>query len=108
MLFQVHPALMPEKSIRRYEPRIYGFRVHALAALARWQDRFREDMQARLKEAGVEARYAEDTDDGEREDMSEDSEGAEIPRADRRGGHAGAPGEKVIGDAASGQMDLGL
>lgn len=107
MLFQVHPTLMPEKSIRRYEPKIYGFRVHALAALARWQDRYREDMQTRLKEVGVEAKYAEDSDDGEREEMSEASDGEGDPRADKRRGHGGALGEKVIGDAASGQMDLG-
>lgn len=105
MLFQVYPALMPEKSIRRYEPRIYGFRVHALAALARWQDRFREDMQGRLREAGVEAKYAEDTDDGEREDMSADSDEDESKPA--KDEHAGAQGEKVTNDAASGQMDLG-
>lgn len=110
MLFQVHPSLMPEKSIRRYEPKIYGFRVHALAALARWQDQYREDMRGRLKEAGVEVKYAEDTDDGEREDMSQDSEGEEEAKADKKeelDGGADAKEEKVVGDAAPGQMDVG-
>ena len=74
MLFQVHPNLAPEKSIRRYEPKIYGFRVHALAALARWQDQYREDMKGRLKDAGVDFKYAEETDDEEREDMSDSEE----------------------------------
>lgn len=108
MLFQVHPSLVPEKSIRRYEPKIYGFRVHALAALARWQDRYREDMKGRLKEAGVEVKYAEDTDDDEREDMSDGSDDEEQARADKKNvNEAGAKEEKVLGDAASGQMDLG-
>lgn len=108
MLFQVHPSLVPEKSIRRYEPKIYGFRVHALAALARWQDRYREDMKGRLKEAGVEVKYAEDTDDDEREDMSDGSDVEEQARADKKSViEAGAKEEKVLGDAASGQMDLG-
>src|SRR4051812_20449138 len=37
-LFRVSPPPTPEKSARRYEPRIYGFKVHAAAALARFQD----------------------------------------------------------------------
>lgn len=107
MLFQVHPSLVPEKSIRRYEPKIYGFRVHALAALARWQDRYREDMKGRLKEAGVEVKYAEDTDDDEREDMSDGSDYEEQARADKKNAIEAGGKEKVLGDAASGQMDLG-
>lgn len=53
ILFQVYPALIPQKSRRRYEPRIFGFRVHAGAALARWQAEERVDMRKRLKEGGV-------------------------------------------------------
>jgi len=53
ILFQVYPALIPQKSRRRYEPRIFGFRVHASAALARWQTEERVDMRKRLKESGV-------------------------------------------------------
>jgi casein kinase II subunit beta len=52
ILFQVYPALIPEKSRRRYEPRIFGFRVHAAAALARWQDNDREMMKKRLRTVG--------------------------------------------------------
>lgn len=96
MLFQVYPALIPEKSVRRYEPRIYGFRVHASAALARWQDQFREETRANLKEAGVETKYIEDSDDDELED---DEEIDEL-------GHD-AKEEKPVGDAASGRMDIG-
>lgn len=78
ILFQVYPALVPEKSIRRYEPRVFGFRVHAAAALGRWQDRFREDMQERLKEVGVEAKFAEESeaeDDDSEEETEEDDDG---------------------------------
>lgn len=53
ILFQVYPALIPQKSRRRYEPRIFGFRVHASAALARWQAEERGDMRKRLKDGGV-------------------------------------------------------
>ena len=53
ILFQVYPALVPQKSRRRYEPRVFGFRVHAAAALGRWQDEERRRMRLRLKEAGI-------------------------------------------------------
>lgn len=53
ILFQVYPALIPQKSRRRYEPRIFGFRVHAGAALARWQAEERLETRKRLKESGV-------------------------------------------------------
>lgn len=53
ILFQVYPALIPQKSRRRYEPRIFGFRVHASAALARWQAEERVEMRRRLKESGA-------------------------------------------------------
>jgi casein kinase II subunit beta len=52
-IFQVYPALIPAKSHRRYEPRIFGFRVHAAASLGRWQDEERRDMRERLAEAGI-------------------------------------------------------
>jgi casein kinase II subunit beta len=52
ILFQVYPTLIPEKSRRRYEPRIFGFKVHAAAALARWQDNDREMMKRRLRAVG--------------------------------------------------------
>jgi casein kinase II subunit beta len=50
MLFQVHPNYMPTKSIERYEPRIFGFKIHQIAEQHRWQDRAREDYQKKLKE----------------------------------------------------------
>jgi casein kinase II subunit beta len=71
ILFQVYPALVPEKSIQRYEPRIYGFKVHATAALARWQDARREEMKERLGSLGIDPGFVEDTDD-ENDDFEDD------------------------------------
>lgn len=75
ILFQVYPALVPEKSIARYEPRIYGFKVHAAAALERWQARQREDMVERLKVAGVVVGFAEEADEAEGEEMDDEEDG---------------------------------
>ncbi|KAJ5158929.1 Casein kinase II regulatory subunit alpha-helical [Penicillium coprophilum] len=61
ILFQVYPALNPEKSSRRYEPRIYGFKVHAAAALARYQDNQREELKWRLAEVDINHRFIEDS-----------------------------------------------
>ncbi|KAJ5135828.1 Casein kinase II regulatory subunit alpha-helical [Penicillium bovifimosum] len=65
ILFQVYPALNPEKSSRRYEPRIYGFKVHAAAALARYQDNQREDLKWRLAEVDIKHRFIEDSESEE-------------------------------------------
>lgn len=94
ILFQVYPALNPEKSLRRYEPRIYGFKVHAAAALARWQDSCREDLQERLGEFGMSHKFVEESDSEEENfEYGEENEPART--------------EKVAGDGASGRMDLG-
>ncbi len=55
----MYPALVPEKSCSRYEPRVFGFKVHAAAALHRWQDARREEMLGRLKNIGVEGVFVE-------------------------------------------------
>ncbi|KAF2460850.1 casein kinase II, regulatory subunit [Lineolata rhizophorae] len=77
ILFQVYPALIPSKSSRHYEPRVFGFRVHAAAALQRWQDARKEELIDRLKrakvETGFESEEAEELEDDEDED--EDMEG---------------------------------
>ena len=75
ILFQVYPALMPQKTQRRYEPRIYGFRVHASAALMRWQEERREEMKERLRSRGMETSF-EREDDGD-ESVESEEEGAE-------------------------------
>ena len=78
ILFQVYPTLVPEKSVARYEPRVFGFRVHAAAALHRWQDVRREELLGRLKAQGVEGVFVEEADDEGGEDggggLEEDEE----------------------------------
>ena len=77
ILFQVYPALVPEKSKRRYEPKIFGFKVHAAAALARWQDGERVDLRKRLRAAGMDnVGFLEDAEDGNSadEELEEDDE----------------------------------
>jgi len=72
ILFQVYPALIPDKSVRRYEPRIYGFRVHASAALARWQDGKREEMKERLAKQKIDAGFVDDGFSSGEEDSQDD------------------------------------
>lgn len=75
ILFQVYPNLIPEKSLLRHEPRVFGFRVHAASALSRWQDRQREDLKTRLKKIGMETPFVED----KYEDEEDEDEMAEAP-----------------------------
>jgi casein kinase II subunit beta len=78
ILFQVYPTLVPEKSIKRYEPKVFGFKVHAAAALHRWQDRRREEMLARLKKGGVENPFVDDEGEDEEMEDEESGEGGEM------------------------------
>jgi len=72
ILFQVYPVLIPEKTVERYQPRIFGFKVHAAAALERWQSAKREEMQGRLREIGLDKAFREDLD--LKEGMEEDDD----------------------------------
>jgi len=76
ILFQVYPATLPQKTQHRYEPRIYGFRVHASAALMRWQEEKREEMKDRLRARGVETGF-EDEDEGLEGEEDDDEIGEE-------------------------------
>lgn len=71
ILFQVYPLLVPEKSIARYEPKVFGFKLHAAAAVSRWQDIRREELVNRLKADGIESVFVEEEDLDE-EDMDDD------------------------------------
>lgn len=51
MLFQVYPKIIPSKSQERFVPKIFGFKIHEHAKLARWQDKQRQEMQERVSEA---------------------------------------------------------
>lgn len=81
ILFQVYPNMIPEKSTERYHPKIFGFKVHAAAALERWQSSARDDMQERLKEVGIDKVFKEDNEYLE-EDMDEDLEVEGLDGAD--------------------------
>lgn len=67
IFLQVYPQCIPAKSSERFEPRVFGFKVHSSAALARWQDRRREDMIERLLQQDVHHGF-ENEEDAERED----------------------------------------
>ena len=77
ILFQVYPALVPEKSAARYEPKVFGFKVHATAALQRWQDERRAELTGRLKEAGIEGVFGPEEADVEDEE-EENEEGMDV------------------------------
>lgn len=71
LLFQMYPNLMPPKSQKRYEPKVFGFRVHAAAALTRWQDEYREKTKERLRNEGLETGFEEEERDEELEETDE-------------------------------------
>jgi casein kinase II subunit beta len=72
IIFQVYPALIPAKSTERYIPRVYGFKVHAAAALVRWQSAKRDDMRRRLRKLDVDTGFRGD--DGVEDDEEGDVE----------------------------------
>ena len=74
ILFQVYPALIPKKSSRRYEPRCFGFRVHAPAALMRWQEARRDEMVDRLKKLRLESGFEEEEEEEDEEEEDESSD----------------------------------
>lgn len=74
IFFQVYPQLIPVKSAERHVPRVYGFKLHWTAALARWQDAERDAQRKRLQEAGVEVPELEEEDEEDSEDESEDEQ----------------------------------
>jgi casein kinase II subunit beta len=80
IIFQVYPALIPAKSTERYIPRVYGFKVHASAALVRWQAGRRDDMRRRLRKLEIDTGFRGG--DGEEED--EEEEDIEFEGADGR------------------------
>ncbi|RDI85483.1 tRNA (guanine-N(7)-)-methyltransferase [Venturia inaequalis] len=74
ILFQVYPAMLPAKSTKRYEPKVFGFKVHAAAALQRWQEERREEMVKGLKREKIEFGFVEDifSDESSGEEEEED------------------------------------
>ncbi|KAJ9628014.1 casein kinase 2 regulatory subunit [Taxawa tesnikishii (nom. ined.)] len=70
----VYPAMLPQKTQRRYEPRIYGFKVHAAAALQRWQDDKRQEMKERLRARGIETGFENEDEEGEGEEEDDEED----------------------------------
>lgn len=93
IIFQVYPSLIPAKSVERYVPRCYGFKVHAAAALVRWQGQRREDMRRRLRRSGVDTGFR--TADGEEDDEEVDDD-VEFEGVDGAAGAAIAGGERMV------------
>jgi casein kinase II subunit beta len=60
--------MLPAKSAKRHEPRVFGFKVHAAASLARWQDGELKEMNERLWKVGVPNGFVEEDEDEELED----------------------------------------
>src|ERR1700709_2227064 len=73
ILFQVYPALVLAKSADRHVPRVYGFKVHAAAALGGGQNARRDEMRRRLRKMEVESGFR-DGEDGEEDEPEEDEE----------------------------------
>lgn len=67
--------MLPPKSQRRYEPKVFGFKVHSAAALARWQADEREKLKERLRAARIESGFEEEDDEAEEEEEDEEMEG---------------------------------
>lgn len=74
ILFQVYPAMLPPKSQRRYEPRVFGFKVHAAAALSRWQSEQRDHMKDRMKTLKLDTGFEDEDEDLEEDEEDEDME----------------------------------
>ena len=74
IIFQVYPALIPTKSAERYIPRVYGFKVHASAALIRWQNSKRDELRRRLRKHEIESGFKDGEDDDAEEEGEDDDE----------------------------------
>ncbi|KNG51384.1 casein kinase II subunit beta [Stemphylium lycopersici] len=74
ILFQVYPAMLPPKTQRRYEPRVFGFKVHSAAALARWQADKKDEMKDRLKTLKMETGFEEEDEELEDDEDDDDME----------------------------------
>jgi casein kinase II subunit beta len=88
ILFQVYPTLVPAKSAERYVPRCYGFKVHAAAALVRWQNARRDEMKRRLRKLEIDSGFR----DGEDEECDEEDEEEELEEDEGMEGEFGQVG----------------
>jgi hypothetical protein len=73
ILFQVYPTLLPSKTQDRYVPRIYGFKVHAAAALIRWQSLRKEELIGRLRAVDIEPGFTTEEEEEELPEMEDET-----------------------------------
>jgi casein kinase II subunit beta len=107
ILFQVYPALIPAKSAERYVPRVYGFKVHAAAALIRWQDGVRAGQRKRLRKFEIESGFKDgedELDDGEDRGEATQAQLAAYRAAAGAGGAAAAGPSGFAGEAQMGSV----
>ena len=90
IMFQVYPTLIPTKSADRYIPRCYGFKVHAHAALVRWQTGRKDDMRRRLRKLDIATGFRGESGEAVVGGADED-EDVEFEGVDGRTGFAEAP-----------------
>lgn len=97
ILFQVYPSLVPTKSVERYMPKVFGFKVHGPAALQRWQESKRDDMRRRLKQHKIEPGFKDDgdIDQDETEESDDPSQEGLTAKPPRQGNVADA--QDVLG-----------
>ncbi len=49
MFFQAYPHLVPVHPVQRFVPKIFGFKMHEYAKLARWQEKQRRKLEKKLQ-----------------------------------------------------------
>lgn len=110
IIFQVYPALMPAKSQERHVPRVYGFRVHAAAALVRWQTLRREEMRRRLRRLEIESGFRDDDEDADEIEEDEEDDDEELVLEDHDAGAVAAASAVGggTGGGGGGVADLAL
>ena len=50
LLLLMYPSLVPERNFAKYEPRVFGFRVHETAVIQRKQEEIKREMEKRISE----------------------------------------------------------
>jgi casein kinase II subunit beta len=54
LIFEMFPALLTQKPVDRYVPKIFGFRVHSIAQRHRQQDQYRQELEEKRKSMMIE------------------------------------------------------
>ncbi|KIH90433.1 hypothetical protein SPBR_09044 [Sporothrix brasiliensis 5110] len=84
---------LAKMTAERYIPRVYGFKVHASAALIRWQNTMRDDMRRRLRRQEIESGFKDDEYEGNEDEVEEEEDDQS---RDNRDHHVSNTGAMVI------------